>query len=124
MLYVILLVAIIAISTYLRWDTISPKLMVKETAHWAGITAKSAPSVAKATIETVKTANAMADVEVARSGRQVDIGFREGKAHAAEHICKDVDAYTEKQKRQQQAAKLTIERIHRDAVKAAQDATK
>jgi len=122
MLYIIILVAIISLATYLRWDTISPKLVVKETAHWAGITAKSAPSIAKATIETVKTANAMADLEIARSGRQVDIGYREGKAHAEEHICKGIDAYTSASKRKQKAAKLTIERIHRNAVNAAKEA--
>ena len=119
MLYIIAIIAVIAIATYLRWDTISPKLMVKELAHWVGITIKTAPSATKATIETIKTANVMADVEVARSGRQVDIGFKEGKAYAEEHICKDMDAYSSAQKRKQKAAKLALERIARDAINAA-----
>ncbi len=73
----IVIVALIAY-TYYKWDTVSPKLVVREAATVVGAVVGATPEVVKTTNLAVKAANAKTELELRQAGSQGPVGFREG----------------------------------------------
>ena len=78
MLYLIIALVLIAIYTYTKYDTLSPKLFIKSTATLVGYTVGSTPEVVRTTTKLVKASNAKAELELRETGQEAPIGFREG----------------------------------------------
>ena len=78
MFYLIITLVIIAIVTYVKYETISPKLLVKSTATIVGYAVGSTPEVIRTTTKLVKASNAAAEVELKTAGKEAPVGFREG----------------------------------------------
>lgn len=100
-LIILAITVTVAISAYNRFDTLSPKLFIKELGHWLGFTVKSAPSIAKAGVETVKTANKAADLHVQQSGIEAKRGYNTGKESAEDLVTKHLDSYVRDEHRKQ-----------------------
>jgi len=79
---IIALVSII-VYTYVRWETVSPKLVVRETATLAGLAIGATPEVVRTTVKVVKAANAVTEYELRSAGEEGPIGFRTGRVVAA-----------------------------------------
>ena len=84
MLYIILLLAALAVWTWYRWETVSPKLLVREGATFVGAVAGATPELARTTVNAVKTANAVSELALREAGEEGPVGFRTGRAVAAE----------------------------------------
>jgi len=78
MLYIIITLIVLVAYTYTKYDTISPKLLVRSTATVIGYGIGSAPEIVKTTVTLVKASNAAAELELRTAGSQGPIGFREG----------------------------------------------
>lgn len=83
MFYFILIVVALVIWTWVKWETISPKLLVRESATIAGAFIGAAPEVARTTVKVAKAANAKTDLELRQAGSEGPVGFRTGKVMAA-----------------------------------------
>ena len=84
MLYIILILAALAVWTYVQWETLSLRLFVREGASLVGSVAGAAPEVAKVSINIVKASNAKAELELYEAGREGPAGFIAGRKAAAE----------------------------------------
>jgi hypothetical protein len=79
---IILAVAVLAVWTWVKYDTLSPKLLVRESAAVAGTVVGATPVVVRTTIKAGKAANLASDVALQEAGTEGPLGFREGKAKA------------------------------------------
>lgn len=78
MLYLIIALAALIVYTYTKWDTLSPKLLVREAATLTGLTVGATPELIRTGTKMVKAANAKTELELRQAGSQGPIGFREG----------------------------------------------
>ena len=73
-----LLIIGLATYTYTKWETISPKLLVREAATIAGLAIGATPEVVRTTTKMVKAANAKTELELRQAGQDGPVGFRTG----------------------------------------------
>ncbi len=82
MLYFTLAIIALIVWTWVKYDTVSPKLVVRESVSVAGAIAGSTPVIVRTSIKAAKTANLVSEVEMKEAGTEAPLGFREGKAKA------------------------------------------
>ena len=83
LLTIIIVLSALAIWTFVRWETVSPKLMVRESATLVGAFVGATPEVARTTVKAVKAANAASELSLREAGEEGPIGFRVGRVVAA-----------------------------------------
>ena len=79
MLYIILIIVALVVWTFIQYETVSPKLVVKEASTVVGLAVGYTPQATKTVIKAVKTANAVAELDIREAGSEGPVGFREGK---------------------------------------------
>ena len=79
---IVLVVIALVVWTWIKFDTVSPKLLVREGASVAGAFVGATPVVVRTTIKAGKAANLASDVALKEAGTEGPLGFREGKAKA------------------------------------------
>ena len=79
---IILVVITLVVWTWIKYDTVSPKLLVREGASVGGAIIGATPVVVRTTIKAGKAANLASDVALKEAGTEGPLGFREGKAKA------------------------------------------
>ena len=77
-----LVVITLVVWTWIKYDTVSPKLLVREGASVGGAVVGATPVVVRTTIKAGKAANLASDVALKEAGTEGPLGFREGKAKA------------------------------------------
>jgi len=82
MLYLIIALVAIIVWTWIKYDTVSPKLVVRESVSVGGAVVGATPVVVRTTIKACKVANIVSEVEMKEAGTEAPLGFREGKAKA------------------------------------------
>ena len=82
MLYIIITIVALIVWTWVKYDTVSPKLVVRESVAVAGTVAGATPVVVRTTIKAAKTANIVSEVEMKEAGTEAPLGFREGRVKA------------------------------------------
>jgi len=82
-LTIIIVVSLLTVYTYIRWETVSPKLIVREAYTLTGAVIGSTPEVARTTVKVVKAANAVTEYELRVAGEEGPVGFRTGRVVAA-----------------------------------------
>ena len=83
MLYITIIALVsLTVWTYIRWETISPKLVVRELFSLVGMVAGSTPQVVITTVKAAKTANAVTELELKQAGSEGPVGFVEGRSRA------------------------------------------
>ena len=76
--YILITIIALIAYTYYRWDTVSPKLVVREASTLAGMAIGATPEVIKTTTTMVKAANAKTELELKTAGSLGPVGLREG----------------------------------------------
>jgi hypothetical protein len=76
---ILILVVVISVAVYAKYDTISPKLVVKESASYAGAIVGATPEVVRTGTKVVKAVNAQAELDIAEAGELGPRGFKEGR---------------------------------------------
>ena len=79
LLIIIIALVSLTIYTWARWETVSPKLVVRECFTITGAVVGATPEVTRTTIKVVKAANASAELELLEAGQEGPKGFREGR---------------------------------------------
>lgn len=80
--FILIVVVALAIHTWIKYDTLSPKLLVRESASVGGAVVGVTPVVVRTTIKAGKAANLASDVAMKEAGEEGPLGFREGKVKA------------------------------------------
>ena len=84
MLYITIIALVsLTVWTFVKWETVSPKLLVRETATLAGAVMGATPEVARTTVKVVKAANLATELELREAGEEGPVGFRTGRTTAA-----------------------------------------
>ena len=94
MLYLIITLVALVVYTYTKWDTISPKLIVREAATLTGLTVGATPELLRTGTKMVKAANAKTELELRQAGSEGPIGFREGTVIAKKATRDTLRPYT------------------------------
>ena len=79
MLYITIALFVLVGYTWIKWDTVSPKLVVREASTLVGSVAGATPEVVRTTVKLAKAANAVTELDLKEAGSQGPIGFREGR---------------------------------------------
>lgn len=82
MTYIVIVLAVLAIWTWFKYETVSPKLIVREGASVAGAVVGATPVVTRTAIKAGKAANLASEVALREAGEEGPLGFREGRAAA------------------------------------------
>ena len=83
LLITLTLIALLVTVTYLRWDTVSPKLLVREAASIGGAVVGATPEVLSTTVRVMRASNAVSEVALREAGLEGPVGFREGRVVSA-----------------------------------------
>ena len=83
LLIIIIALVSLTVYTWVRWETVSPKLVIREAATITGAVIGATPEVARTTVKVIKAANAVTEYELRSAGEEGPIGFRTGRVVAA-----------------------------------------
>ena len=79
LLAIIIVVSLLVVIVYVRHDTVSPKLVVREVATLTGNIVGATPKTVKAGVQAIKLANAASESALRASGSQGPVGYRIGR---------------------------------------------
>ena len=97
---ILTLLVVLVLAVYVRYETVSPKLVVKEAATYTGAVVGATPEVVRTTVKVAKAANAVSELALKEAGEQGPVGFREGKvvaAKATRDFFSSVNSYADKE---------------------------
>ena len=83
LLGLLLLITVLTVWTWSRWDTVSPKLLVRESATIVGSVVGATPEVARTGVKLAKAANAASEVALREAGEDGPVGYNVGRITAA-----------------------------------------
>ena len=85
LLTIIIVLIVLIVWTWTKWETVSPKLLIRETAGIAGVIVGATPELARTTVKLAKAANATSELAIRESGQDAPVGFRGSRraAHTA-----------------------------------------
>jgi len=79
LLPIIIVVSLLIVIVYVRHETVSPKLVVREAATLTGNIVGATPKTVQAGIQAVKLANAASESALRATGSQGPVGYRAGR---------------------------------------------
>lgn len=90
--FTLLALAALAGYTFYKHETLSPKLLVRETTTLAGGVVGATPHAARTLSKAVKAANSASELALKETGQEGPLGYRLGKEQASkatEELLKD-----------------------------------
>ena len=83
LLTLIIVLSALVTWTFVKWETVSPKLLVRESATLVGTIVGATPELVRTTTKAVKAANLATELELKEAGSEGPKGFNIGRVNAA-----------------------------------------